>query len=321
MDRYNQTNDKNQPHPIEKLTVAQRHLPPLNALRIFETAARARSLSDAARELGLTHGAVSRQIQLLEDWLGQPLFQKHGQRSVATEHARAFAAEISAAFDRIGDAAIRFGKTPQTRVLRISAQTTFAVRWLIPRLQGFHEKHPDIEIAVATSNSDDSTQRQRADILIRRAPLEGPEWRHFDAFPLFEEQLRLIAAPDFVARTALKQLDDLRQLSFVTSETRVGEWERWLEALRIEDLRPARFRRFDHYHVAVQAVIDGLGVGIGGFPTLGNELAQGRLITPFQGTAKGATYVALVPKDADKTVALQRFLAWLQAEGGNALTS
>ncbi|SDG69287.1 LysR substrate-binding domain-containing protein [Propionivibrio dicarboxylicus] len=295
--------------------MAKRHLPPLNALRIFETAARARSLSEAARELGLTHGAVSRQIQLLEDWLGQPLFQKHGQRSVATDHARAFAAEISAAFDRIGDAAIRFGKTPHTRVLRINAQTTFAVRWLIPRLQGFHEKHPDIEIAVATSNTGDAAQGQRVDVLIRREPLDRPEWRHFDALPLFEEQLRLVAAPDFVARTGLNQLDDLRQVSFVTSETRVGEWERWLEALGIADLRPARFRRFDHYHVAVQAVIDGLGVGIGGFPTLGNELAQGRLVTPFPGSAKGATYVALVPKDADKTQALQCFLAWLQAEG------
>lgn len=295
--------------------MAQRHLPPLNALRIFETAARARSLSDAARELGLTHGAVSRQIQLLEDWLGQPLFLKQGQRSVASEHARAFAAEISAAFDRIGDAAVRFGKTPQTRVLRISAQTTFAVRWLIPRLQGFHARHPDIEVAVATSNSGDSAQGQRADVLIRRTPVDRPEWRHFDTYPLFEETLTLIAAPDLVARTGLKQLDELRQLSFVSSETRVGEWERWLAALGIEDLRPARFRRFDHAHVAVQAVVDGLGVGIGGFPTLDNELAQGRLVTPFPETAKGATYVALVPKDADKTVALQSFIAWLQEQG------
>ena len=87
-----------------------RQLPPLNALRVFEVTARAGSYTDAARELNLTHGAVSRQIQLLERSLGQPLFRREGQRMVATAHAKAFAREISAAFDHIGDASrARFG--------------------------------------------------------------------------------------------------------------------------------------------------------------------------------------------------------------------
>src|SRR5688572_11206057 len=95
-------------------------LPPMNALRIFEVTARAASFTEAAKELNLTHGAVSRQIQLLEDALGQPLFRKDGQRMVATAHAKAYAREISAAFDHIGDASRRYGKLATSKVIRVN---------------------------------------------------------------------------------------------------------------------------------------------------------------------------------------------------------
>ena len=297
--------------------MSQRHLPPLNALRIFETAARANSFSDAAEQLGITHGAVSRQIALLEDWLGQALFARQGQRNIATEHARAFACEISAAFDRISDAAIRFGKTPRTRVIRVNAQTTFALRWLIPRLPEFQAQHPDIEIAITTSHTGEA-MRSGVDVVIRREPIDRPEWRYFEKKMLFEEQLTVVAAPNLAARLALAHPKDLRRHVFVSSETRVGEWERWLEAAGIGDLRPQRFLRFDHSHVGLQAVIDGLGVGIGGFPTLCRELQQGRLIAPFSVRAPGSTYAILIPHDVDKSYPLQRFLAWIEAEARRA---
>lgn len=293
--------------------MSQRHLPPLNALRIFETAARANSFSDAAEQLGITHGAVSRQIALLEDWLGQTLFVRQGQRNSATEHARAFAFEISAAFDRMSDAAVRFGKTPRSRVIRVNAQTTFALRWLIPRLPEFQAKHPDIEVAITTSHTGEA-MRSGVDVVIRREPIDRPEWRYFEKKRLFEEQLTVVAAPNLAEKLALVHPEDLRRHVFVSSETRVGEWERWLEAAGIGDLRPLRFQRFDHSHVGLQAVIDGLGVGIGGFPTLSRELRQGRLIAPFPIRAPGSAYAILIPHDVDKSYPLQCFLAWIEAE-------
>lgn len=301
--------------------MAKRHLPPLNALRIFETAARSQSLSDAALELGLTHGAVSRQVRLLEEWLGHPLFVRNGQRSVATDHARAFASEISAAFDRIGDAAIRFGKSPHTRLIRVNAQTTFALRWLIPRLSDFHACHPDIEVSVATSNTGESGNRHHFDVLIRRNPPDHPEWRFFDKTVLFEERLTLIAAPGLLSREPIADVQDLRNHVFVAADTRVGEWERWLDAAGVESLRPRRHQRFDHYHVALQAIVDGLGVGIGGFPTLSHEIAQGRLLTPLSATTRGARFVALVPHDTDKSYPLRTFLAWLENEASRQSAS
>lgn len=294
--------------------MTKRHLPPLNALRIFETAARAPSLSAAAHELGLTHGAVSRQVDLLEDWLGQPLFVRQGQRSVATDHARAFAAEISAAFDLIGDAAVRFGRAPGTRVVRVDCQTTFAMRWLIPRLPAFHDAHPAIEIAVATTDS--GREPAGFDLAIRREPPERPDWRHFARRPLFEERLTLLAAPALLLRQPLDTLADLAGHVFVSAHTRAGEWERWRDAAGIPDLRPRRYQRFDHYHVSLQAIIDGLGVGIGGLPTLAHEMAQGRLVAPFPLQATGSVYAAWVPPDVDKSRPLAQVLEWLEREAG-----
>lgn len=115
-----------------------RRLPPLNALRVFEVAARTGSYAEAGAELGLTHGAVSRQIAALENWLGQRLFVRTGRRMAATPAARAFAAEVSLSFDRVITAAEACGRLDARRIVRVSAPTTFAMRWLIPRLDGFH---------------------------------------------------------------------------------------------------------------------------------------------------------------------------------------
>ena len=114
-----------------------RRLPPLNALRIFEVAARTGSYAEAGAELGLTHGAVSRQIAALEGWLGQRLFVKDGRRMVATPMARIFAAEVGLSFDRLAVAAEACGRPDARRILRVSAPTSFAMRWLIPRLNRY----------------------------------------------------------------------------------------------------------------------------------------------------------------------------------------
>ena len=104
---------------------------PLNALRVFEVAARTGSYAEAAAELGLTHGAVSRQIASLEAWLGQRLFARVGRRMVATPIARVFAAEVGLSFDRLTAAADACGRPGARRILRVSAPTSFAMRWLI----------------------------------------------------------------------------------------------------------------------------------------------------------------------------------------------
>jgi LysR family glycine cleavage system transcriptional activator len=286
-------------------------LPPLNALRIFEVTARAGSYTEAAKELNLTHGAVSRQIQLLEQSLGQPLFRKEGQRMVATGHARAFAREISAAFDHISDASRRYGKNANTKVVRINAPATLAMRWLIPRLAEFRARHPGTEVRVSTAFSSDPVLKGSFDVAIRRTPGDQTQ---FEVTPLFTETSTVIASPPLAKK--LKRPADLAAQVFLSTESRPGDWESWLAAAGAPDLRPMQNLRFDHFFVTLQAVIDGMGLGIGTFPTLSTDVALGRLVTPFrQWQVRGSSYFVLVPLDSDKPKYLRDLLAWLYDAG------
>lgn len=286
-------------------------LPPLNALRVFEVAARAGSYSAAARKLNLTHGAVSRHIAILEDWLGQPLFVRDGQSMVASGHARAFAREISLAFDQIADAAERYGKSQHLKVIRVSASATVAMRWLIPRLPSFKAICPDVDVRVSTALSTDSTLRGSFDLAIRR---EVPADGQFQAWPLFRERNTVIASPKLIAKTGILSIEQLADETWLTTESRPRDWEIWAETAGQPTLRAGRTLRFDHFFVTVQAVVDGLGFGIGPFPTLEAECTSGRLQKPFPNlTSAGSTYYALVPLDADKPTHMRDFVEWLQS--------
>lgn len=288
-------------------------LPPLNALRVFEVAARAGSYSAAARELNLTHGAVSRHIAILEDWLGQPLFVRDGQSMVASPHARALAREISAAFDHIADAAERYGKNRYVKVIRVSASATVAMRWLIPRLPRFAEICPDVDVRVSTVMSTEPAFRGSFDLAIRR---HVPPGGQFQSWPLFQEYNTVIASPLLLKRTGIASIEQLAAETWLTSETRPGDWETWMEAVGQPMLRAGRTLRFDHFFVTLQAVVDGLGFGIGPFPTLEADCAAGRVQQPFPDLlSKGSTYYALVPLDADKPAHMRDFLDWLRSNG------
>lgn len=286
-------------------------LPPLHALRIFEVAARAGSYSSAGRELNLTHGAVSRQIAALEDWLGQPLFVRDGHSMVASLHARALAREISAAFDHIADATERYGKKQQLKIIRVSAPATVAMRWLIPRFPLFTETRPGVDVRVSTVLSTQPAFTGSFDVAIRRGVPNGGQ---FQAIPLYRESNTVIASPSLLARTGIETVEQLAAETWLTTETRPGDWEAWLESANQLMLRASRTLRFDHFFVTLQAVIDGLGFGIGPFPTLEAEFSAGRLQRPFPALhSLGSTYYALVPLDADKPVHLRAFVDWLQS--------
>jgi len=288
-------------------------LPPLNALRIFEVAARAGSYSAAARQLNLTHGAVSRQIAILEDWLGQPLFVRDRQSMVASPHARGLAREISAAFDHMADAAERYGKNQHVKIIRVSAMATVAMRWLIPRLHSFTEIYPEVDVRVSTVLSTEPAFSGSFDVAIRR---QVPSGGQFQTWPLFRESNTVIASPSLLTRTGIRTVEDLATETWLTTESRPGDWDAWLEAAGQPALRTSRTLRFDHFFVTLHAVIDGLGFGIGPFPTLEPDCATGRLQRPFPALlSPGSTYYALVPLDADKPAHLRAFVDWLQSVG------
>ncbi len=292
-----------------------RRLPPLNALRIFEVAARTGSYAEAGAELGLTHGAVSRQIATLEGWLGQRLFVKDGRRMVATPMARIFAAEVGLSFDRLAVAAEACGRPDARRILRVSAPTSFAMRWLIPRLGRYHADHPQVEVAVTTVSTVLEELRGGVDVAIRRGVARDHVWPQHRVVPVLDDVDTLIMSPALFAQRPIRKPADIEGHTLLASETRPGDWSGWLEAAGLQHLAGHPRQIFDHFYVTRQAVEDGLGIGIGPLPMLDIDIANGRLMTPLPEIRVPRTgYVALVPRQADAGNLIAGFVDWLVGE-------
>jgi len=289
-------------------------IPPLPALRAFLAACRAGSYTAAAEELAVTHGAVSRQIQVLEEWLGQKLFERTGQRMTPTPHAQAFAQEVGVAFERIEEAARRYGRGSASMLLRVSAPATFAMRWLIPRLPDFYRRHPGTLVQVQTATTQQLALAGSFDVAIRRGAVSHA---HFSAMPFMDEWHVLAAAPALLERQPLRTPEDLAGHTLLDTETRPGLWQQWFNAAgHLHEPRLPR-QRFDHFYVTYMALIDGLGIGVVPMPTLAHDVAVGRLVLPLPGIRTSTNrYVSLTPAGVPKTAVHRMFETWL-AECGN----
>jgi LysR family glycine cleavage system transcriptional activator len=291
-----------------------RHLPPLNALRVFEVAARTGSYAEAAAQLGVTHGAVSRQIAALEGWLGQRLFTKEGRRMVATPIASVFASEVALSFDRLAVAAEACGRPGARRILRVSAPTSLAMRWLIPRLQRYHADHPHVEVVVTTVSCVVEELRGGFDVSIRRGVPRADLWPQHRVVSVLDDVDTLIMSPALFARRPIMKPADIEGHTLLASETRAGEWATWLEAAGLHHLAGHPRQIFDHFFVTRQAVEDGLGVGVGPLPMLDIDIACGRLITPLPEIRIPRTgYIAIIPRQ-ERGTSLTNFVDWMVGE-------
>jgi DNA-binding transcriptional LysR family regulator len=292
-----------------------RRLPPLNALRVFEIAARTGSYAEAATQLGVTHGAVSRQIAALESWLGQRLFTKEGRRMVATPMASIFAAEVGLSFDRVALAAQACGRPGARRILRVSAPTSFAMRWLIPRLNRYHADHPHVEVAVTTVSTVLEELRGGVDVAIRRGVAREHLWPQHRVVPVLDDVDTLIMSPALFAHRPILKPADIEGHTLLASETRGGDWANWLDAAGLQHLAGLPRQIFDHFYVTRQAVEDGLGIGIGPLPMLEIDITGGRLMTPLPEIRVPRTgYVAIMPRQADAGNLFAGFVDWLVGE-------
>ena len=289
-----------------------RRLPPLNALRVFETAARLESFSAAAAQLNVTHGAVSRQIAQLEDWLGVALFQLHGRRVQLSDAGRQYLPVLQTAFDNIATATEKLTSN-RSRLLRINVTPTLAMHWLLPRLTRFQRRHPGVELRLATSDAAINNQHADFDIAIRRG---NDHWHGFVSHTFLTEHELPALSPALLARQPLRDAADLAEHTLLHSETRPVAWERWLAAAGQPALQAAGHQHFDHYYLALQAAIDGLGVTLGPLPVIEELLASGKLVTPLPGPlvrVRGYSWVLPLALAEDPLCA--DFCAWLEEEG------
>lgn len=297
--------------------VPRRSLPPLNAVRAFEAVARLGSMKEAAVELSVTDGAISQQVKLLEDWLGAPaLFRRSARRIVLTPAGAALLSEFGPALDQIS-AAVQQHRARRhdapTIVLNVNALATFSLRWLLRRMSAFRKEHPDIQVNLNTSNEPIDALSEPFDVVIRGGP---------DAFPgyasrfLFGERRLPVCHPLLPNKTPLNEVCDLSHHTLLHVSSMPRLWRDWLTEAGEPALRSHSSLTFDHFYLTIQAAIDGLGVAMGPTALVADDLATGRLVTPFPGTSLPArSYFAYLPeaRQADPHIAV--FCDWLEKQG------
>lgn len=291
---------------------AMRRMPPLNALRAFEAAARAQSFTQAARELHVTHGAVSRQVAQLEAWLGRQLFARAHSQVTLTELGRAYLAELTPAFDRIAVATAHVQASATARTLQVSAPPTFTMRWLIPRLSAFQRQQGDVEIKLTTSIAPVDFQGHGYNLAIRGAASTPAGFR---GLPFMSETIVPVCHTDLLER-GLHAPADLAHHTLISYDTAPYPWASWLAAAGVPSLQGNSTLNFEQMYFALQAAAEGLGVVLVPLFLVADDIIAGRLCAPF-GTraAMRRRYFAIQPLRGEPNELVTCFCAWLLDEG------
>jgi LysR family glycine cleavage system transcriptional activator len=284
---------------------AMRKLPFLNGIRAFEAAARAESFAKAAGEMNVTPAAISRMVQLLEQRLGVPLFERKANRLVLTAGGRVYQAGLTQIFDQLANLTAQVTAMAGSRVLTVGVGPTFATRWLIPRLADFQKDAPDIEVRFATGGAtvpynDDWTCGIR---------LGSGDWPEFRAEKLFPADFTPVCAPALAKR--LKSPEDLRGVTLLRVAHAANEWPQWFKAIGVAKLRAAG-PEFEYYGQALQAASDGVGVAIGISPYVDDDVKAGRLVAPFALSVSKGEHWYLIWRDSRKDeAAFRAFRSWI----------
>ncbi|MFJ3055902.1 LysR family transcriptional regulator [Herbaspirillum sp. NPDC087042] len=287
-------------------------LPSLMALRCFEAAARRENFSQAAAELHLTHGAVSRAVRLLEDELGVALFERRSRRVFLTDSGRILARAVAGGLDLIRQAVeeIRL-RAGQDRPLVLSCEPTLLMRWLIPRWPDFQAQHPEIEMHLIAGGGEFSFAKG-IDLAIRRNDFPWPESYHAET--LFTEKVGPVCRPDRLEWFEIKEgstslKPDAPQLH---TRTRPDAWQEWAVAAGYP-VRQALGQGFEHFYFSLQAAVAGLGVAIGPWHLVRDDVQSGVLVAPQGFVEDGSQYCLLSPAPLSSDGAGSKLLAWLRS--------
>ena len=288
-----------------------RRLPPLNPLRAFEATARHGSLTKAAGELNVTHGAISHQIKALEASLSVRLFERAGQRLKLTSHGAELLPAVSNAFEGIAAATARMSRPTSSGALSISCVPALLSFWLIPRLASFTAQFPDISLTLNASNDPGDIHAADVDVCILYGNGSWTDcwlklWAHFDLFP--------VVSPTLINNKPIRTIRDLADHVILHADDG-REWHTWLAAADALDLERGRQYHLNDARLAIEAAVHGHGVALGDTMTASSLLAKGQLVTPFNLSmpAVDAFYVAC-RNDLKAMPIVRVFVDWLFAE-------
>ena len=292
--------------------VLRRSLPPLNALRSFEAAARHQSFTRAADELCVTQGAVSHQVKALEAELGLKLFNRERQGLALTDAGHDYLAVVRDAFDRIALGTDRLLQRLHSGVITVSMSPDFAAKWLVGRLGRFAEAYPDIELKVSATIHHCDFAREDVDLAIRHG---AGNWAGLDAVNLCSEELFPVCGPTLLgSQRRIHCPEDVLQFPLLHLNDR-RDWSRWLEAAGASGEGLLHGPILNHASMLIDAAINGQGITLARTALVAADLINGRLVRPFQTTLPlKNTYWIVCPKATSALPKIAAFRGWLLAE-------
>ncbi len=297
------------------MTNLRKKLPPLTALTAFEAAARLSSFTRAAVELGVTQAAISRQIHLLEDDFGFPLFRRLHRKIELTEKGRLLANATGDAFGLIADTVGELKAERRDDELAISATISFSHFWLLPRIATFSRSFPDVKLRIITQDAMASIDGDEVDLAIRYGTGTWPDGQ---AELLFEDDIFPICSPEYALNHGpIRTPEELTTHPLIASD--IGDptwtgWDEWLAAFSVKAPKKGRGFRCSFYSEAIYAAMNGQGIALGWNRLVADLLQQNRLVRLTDASIRTrAAYFVVVPVRKQPKDSVQHFIEWLRA--------
>lgn len=282
-----------------------KNIPPLGPLVSFHTAAKHQSFTEAARELNLTHGAVSRAVKQLEDFFGTKLFYRQNRGIYLTEKGRYFARHVEKMLKELEKTSEQMRTATESFRLYVSCEPTLAMRWLMPRLESFKQRAPHIDIHLSTGGGPIDLCAENAHVAIRRADFTWPKKYH--VIPLGKERV----AP--VCSSSYWESNKDAPMHILHTRTRPSAWDDWKSHVSVAPLSGTE-QFFDHFYFSLQASVAGLGIAIGPEPLVHDDINRGMLVAPYGFITTKFEYVILSHKAPQEDHRLSEFISWVKAE-------
>ena len=294
--------------------IPRRHLPSLTALLALEALDRLGTASAAADELAVTQGAISKQLQVLEDQLGVTLLLRHGKRLVLTPAARDFVTEARKALKILSGASLNLRANPRGGTLNLAILPAFGVRWLAPRLAAFARAHPEVTVNLSTRLRPFDFAETGFDAAIHYG---RKDWPGVSYLKLMEEEVLAVAAPALLARP-LRNAAEILGHPLLQLESRTGDWSRWLAHQGLPNTRPPAML-FDQFSTMGQAAIHGMGLALMPMFLIQEDLTAGRLVPVLGGPVPAlGSYYLVWPQNRPQRAALGAFGDWLRRQMGQS---
>lgn len=293
-------------------------LPPLNALRALEAAGRHESFSQAADELHVTPGAISRQIRSLEDSLGFALFERHHREVKLTAESRTYVEALTDAFNQMARATRRLVDSRNQNHLHVHTAITFTLRWLVPRLVTFHARHPRREVRISTvlpGAADLSALPTDVSIQIRNPQIVASLAPDLIGHPLVDIELVPVCSPSLMAAEDLgRHPSRWDAVTRLISSARPDDWETWATAAGVA-IDPQAGMRFESSSLAYHAAIQGIGVAMAMKALVKEDLEAGRLVPAHPRIHHtGHAFYLMYSQAAAAMPQVREFRDWIVAE-------